>query len=123
MNLDEEELITPNRQADITPPGERVGEHVETPAKVFPDLMDTKLSAEVLMAAIMQLALAARAADVVAWEEMTDLSEEGRKRLRNRLPPGQARFLRELITADQPKTQMPKPAKPQSQWGGDRRNS
>ena len=62
----------PNRQADITPPGdpdppgEHVGEHVEAPTKVQSGLVDAKLNTKVSL-------------DVGTWAEMTDLSDGGEK--------------------------------------------
>ena len=109
MNRDEEEAILPHRQADNTQPedqtlpGRRVGEHVKSLAEVISDLADTQLNTKVSIDALTQVAFVACTADVIAKEGMTDLPEEEITLLRNRLSPGQARVLRKLITAHQPK--------------------
>ena len=118
MNLDVEELVIPDGQADITPPDYpdpprgRAGELVRALAKVFSDTADAKLNAKGPLGALMQVAFVARTADEITWEEMADLSRRGSEQPYSRLSPGQALVLRKLITADQPKAQVPNPAKP-----------
>ena len=76
-------------------------------------MADAKLETEESMGALMRLAFAACTADVAAWEEVMDLPEEEREQLHTRSTPGQARVLRRSLAANQPRTQMPKIAKPQ----------
>ena len=70
---------------------------------VLSDLVDTKSNAKVSMDALMQLAFAACADEVTTWEEIMYhvCSKRG------------GAVVQHLITADQPKTQIPKPTKPQ----------
>ena len=91
----------------------RISREIESLARVLSDLVGAKLRAKVSTEAPTHLAFAACTADVITWKEVTDPSQADRKQLRNRLSPCQVRIFRRLIKADQPRTQMPRPAKPQ----------
>ena len=82
VNLDDEDMVIPNRQPGNAPPsddvgrGEHVGEHVKSLAETLSALADTTLNSKVSMGALTQLAFAACTADVTKWDELADLSEE-----------------------------------------------
>ena len=113
MNLRGEEMMISRRQAAFMPPGdpdrpgEHVGEHVRARATVLSDLFGTKLNTRSPIDTLMQSAFVACTADVITWERMAELFDREREQLYTRLPTGQARVLRKLITADQPKTETP----------------
>ena len=108
-----EEMVKPDSQAVITPPGDPdqpggcVGEHVKALPTVWSDLFGMKLNARSPMDTLTQSPFVACTADVITWERATELSDREREQLFCRLPTGQARVLRKLITADQPKTETP----------------
>ena len=61
----------------------------------------------------MRMALAESAVDFYTLGDIIDASADEGEALHAQLSPGKARPLRLLIAVEQPKTQEPKPAKPQ----------
>ena len=71
--------------------------------------MNKKVSAE----ALQQLALIVCSADIESWEDLVDMTDLERDLLMKTMSAGQAQLVRRMIATEQPRTQMPKPAKPQ----------
>ena len=118
-NLDEGDVIIPNRMADESFTKEKAiseSAHVSNQlgdlAKKLTDFADKNAKEPVTSEETSQLAYAAFLADLPTLEKIFDTSEDERKALYKRMTPGLARLMRVIITADQP-TMMPKPAKRQ----------
>ena len=118
QNLDEEEeSILPNQQI---PPAhspeeeeDHIGSRVEMLARELSDIADEKMSKKVSMEILENLALSICEADIHSWDDIAELTEHEKDLLTKTMSAGQAQVLRRLIVATQPRTQMPKPAKPQ----------
>ena len=117
-NLDEGDVITPNRTADesftkkaVSESG-RASNQLRELTKKLTDFEDRNAEEPVTSEETSQLAYAAFLADLPTKEKIFDTSEDERKALYKRMTPGLAGLMRVLITADQP-TMMPEPAKPQ----------
>ena len=116
QDLDEEEALLPNSQARNEPSDEE-DDHVSTKvgrlAQEFPNLADEKMNKEASMDALQQLALIVRSADIDTWEALIDMTDLERDLLMKTMSAGQAQLVRRMIATKQPRTQAPKPAKPQ----------
>ena len=82
-------------------------------ARELSDIADEKMSKKVSMEILENLALSICEADIHSWGDIAELTEHEKDLLTKTMSAGQAQVLRRLIVATQPRTQMPKPAKPQ----------
>ena len=117
QNLDdEEESILPNRQMPTTQmPDEEedhIGNKVKKLARELSDIADEKIPKKVPMEILENLALSVCEADIHSWDDIAELTDQEKDLLIKTMSAGQAQVLRRLIVATQPRTQMPKPAKP-----------
>ena len=109
----------PNRQVSESQSGMRPEEdgHIGEPFKALTeklaDLVGVRLKKQLPMEALTQMALVACTADLYTFEDIIDSPEDETKAFYAGMSPGQATALRMLMTAEQQKTQKPKPAKPQ----------
>ena len=117
-NLDEGDVIIPNRMADESFAKEKaasetghVCNQLKGIAKKLTDFANRNAKEPVASEETSQLACATFLADLPALAKIFDASEDERKALYKRTAPGLARLARVIITADQP-AMMPKPAKP-----------
>ena len=113
---DDEEAIPPNNQGRIERSDEEddhVSKKVGRLALEFSDSTGEKINRKAPMDASQQLALMVCSADTDTWEELVDMADLERDLLARTMSAGQAQLVRKMIAAKQPRTQMPKPAKPQ----------
>ena len=82
-------------------------------AQELSDIADEKMSKKVSIEILENLALSICEADIHSWDDIAELTEHEKDLLTKTMSAGQAQILRRLIVATQPRTHMPKPAKPQ----------
>ena len=114
---EEEESILPNQRIpaahSLEEEDDHIGSRVKKLARELSDLADEKMTKKVPMEILESLALAICEADIHSWGDIAELTEHEKDLLTKTMSAGQAQVLRRLIVATQPRTQMPKPAKPQ----------
>ena len=81
-------------------------------ARELSDIADEKIPKKVSMEILENLALSVCEADIHSWGDIAELTDQEKDLLIKTMSAGQAQVLRRLIVATQPRTQMPKPAKP-----------
>ena len=118
QNLDEEEeSILPNQQVPAAQSPEEeddhIGSRVKKLARELSDIADEKTTKKVSMKISENLALSICEADIHRCDDIGELTEHEKDLLTKTMSAGQAQVLRRLIVATQPRTHMPKPAKPQ----------
>ena len=92
---------------------DHIGSKVKKLARELSDIADEKIPKKVSMEILENLALSVCEADIHSWDDIAELADQEKDLLIKTMSAGQAQVLRRLIVATQPRTQMPKPAKPQ----------